>query len=555
MRERNKRQSTATTTKGKGREEINLLTELPDKEKYYSMGLDNLRIEYYEAILAWQKAQTAESATRERAAAAKKGGPLTRNEIDDLMQDLMTNPVQAIDDLFDIQHMIAGIYFSRLEEEFKAILTRERRTDRLDGVIDLFGLEIMENTEGYASAYLDRSVESIPAAILPESLFRGAIGSRNTAHDPEDAAASDFIRENYAAIMGRLKRRRVLSQKPFRLPTTGLISLRQASLTTQLSRQQMRGSADNPGLFDHLLMEDDEKRRRGIIKGKGVQFFIEQYKETISKMGPEMRMLIKAAGAKARTDNNPEVTIFTDEWRRLRRLSDNQFAREQLMEAREGLKVWIRLDSDPALPKEAQGGADFALFQEVAPFHGGLHLLYGNTAWKVLNSKKSSDIQIPAEAFGLSLKKSPCAFDFICRLYENEDENAHNPDRRGWITVQTLMASSPEMKTEAEVIKYHRRKFREKIISPFEVALDYLEEAGLIEEWTYWDKNGEAVEAARDFKHFKGLEVHYTLTIEPNLTKKIEGRQRILQKREKARKALESKLIKKQEEAKLFADK
>lgn len=523
-----------------------MLTELPDKQKYYEMALTDLRNATYDSIRTWQREVLAEKSRRIEAA-KKSGQPLSTEVEEDLFEVLLKNATPAIMDLVFINTEIEKIYEERLGQAAENILAYKSKAARIKGVIKLFGLKFSYNTD-------------LPNKIARELKDRGVPAITDTLNDLDHAeAAQAFLRDNFNAFIKELKRQEEAEAKKQARrrgkletglqPVNGFIEAYQGPITHQLSRRHMKGDPGNPGLFDHLI--DD--LGKATIQAGGMTIYIDNYNEAIKKLDDDSTRLNDLAAAKAKQTNSDEVFFSTAEYMRLRQLKDPKYARQELKAAKEGLySVSIRIEAAAKGQKEPST-RDFRLFQETADDGGtNIGLKYSERAFQILQGYVQP-FDMDPRAFALD----GLSYSIYRRLLEHKTINARKtkegedptlkPENK--IGVITILEGT-RLPTEAQVLAKYGPKLSEKILQPFEKSMETLVDQGILREWYYIGVNDARVDPPKNYRQFEGLNIRFQLDKEPDTAKLEEYRERQEKLFEEEKRRAERKAVRKAIEAK-----
>jgi len=522
------------------------LTELPDKKKYYEMALTDLRDAMYDSIRTWQREVLAEKARRTETAKSP-GQPLSAEVEEDLLEVLLKNATPAIMDLVFINTEIEKIYSERLTQAAEKVLAYKSKAARIKGLIKLLGLKFSYNVNPLSK-------------ISRELKDRGVPAITHTLHDSDHAEnARVFLRDNFDAFIKELKRQEEAEAKKQARrrgklemglqPVNGFIEAYQGPITHQLSRRQMKGDPDNPGLFDHLL--DDFNK--ATIQAGGMTIYIDNYKEAIGKLDEYAIRLNDLVAAKAKQATSPEVSFSTAEYMRLRQLKDPKYARQELKTAKEGLySVSIRIEIPVKGAKEPQTN-EFRLFQETAEDGGNnIGFKYSDRAFGILQSYvQPFDMDLRAFALdGLS-------YSIYRRLLEHKTVNARKPGEgddptlkpEDKIGVKTILEGT-RLPTESQVLAKYGPKLSEKILQPFEKSMENLVDKGILREWYYIGVNDARVDPPKSYRQFEGLNIRFQLDKEPDTAKLEEHREKMDKLFAEEKKKFEKKAVRKAIEAK-----
>lgn len=548
MRERNKRQSTDTTTNGKGREEINLLMELPDKEKYYRMPLDRLKGEKYAAVDAWQKKISADKAIREAIFKDQTGRAATWEESQSLFEDALRYMTPEIGDLIFIQLEIEKIYIERLKGEVEAILSRESKADKVKGIIDLFGLILgpKDNITADASIYYKETGEVLPAFILPESFRRGKQGLINTLHDPDDApAASLFIMDNWKAVISELEKRdkEKKSREAYGYARGGKIT--DAMMLIHRAEKPEDKDVDIGEIslggvkitIGHEKGEIANEQQQGTLPGfSSIQDLLSP------KLQQSVLYMLKClhdGGVKAGRIEGPVSDFATK-----RGISERD-AREQLREAMAILR-------NARLSKTAGTEGEF---ENVYMFGGTERIINGKFFFSFNPDFLRRYFEQPAIPFALKLFEintqynpySP-ALGWKMLSHFNMNKADNNANR---ISVRKLLdvCENFGMPTYEAVMETDRAVGR-RIIEPFERDMNELEERQVLF-WRYADRGkNEAKEIPTTYQDFIGKIIIFELLNYPDPTKQIEEIEANRARRRRAKDRTDLKRLEKQQEKK-----
>lgn len=520
-----------------------MLTELPDKQKYYAMALTDLRDASNAATLAWTRAVIDERNRRSQ----ELGEAATQKDREDIINDLLKNATPAIMDLISVATWIEDIYRERLEKATEEVLSRATLKAKIDGLIDLLGMKLMK-----------------PGQPQPNQVTIGIeeFGKETITFAPGTLSLSEegekFFRENWTAIVKELQRReRAEAKKQARRagklvtglqPLNGVFEAYQGPLTHQFSRRHMKGDPENPGLFDHLL--DDFGK--GTIQAQGMTIYIDNYNEAIKKLDEDSSRLIDLAAAKAKQTNSNEIFFSTAEYMRIRELKDPYKARQELKTAKEGLyAVSIRIEAAKG-QNETQTN-DFRLFQETADDGGtNIGLKYSDKAFKILRSY--------VQPFDMDMRVFPLdglSYSIYRRLLEHKTINARKT-RQGEdptlkpedkISIKTILEGT-RLPTKEQVLQKYGPKLSEKILQPFERSMEKLVDAGILREWYYIGVNDAKADPPKNYRQFEGLNIRFFLDMEPDTEKLEEYRERQEKLFEAERKRAEKKAVRKIVEAK-----
>lgn len=131
------------------------------------------------------------------------------------------------------------------------------------------------------------------------------------------------------------------------------------------------------------------------------------------------------------------------------------------------------------------------------PVAGGTYGIRGDRAaftfspdvMTYLFNPTASQIDLPPELFATDDTNHPAAFQIGVKLYTHDNQNHGEaaPDR---LKLTTLLNAARELPTPEELAKGRRSK-TERIMGPFEAAMDHLVDVGALKAWDYCHENGE----------------------------------------------------------------
>lgn len=131
------------------------------------------------------------------------------------------------------------------------------------------------------------------------------------------------------------------------------------------------------------------------------------------------------------------------------------------------------------------------------PVAGGTYGIRGDRAaftfspdvMTYLFNPTASQIDLPPELFATDDTNHPAAFQIGVKLYTHDNQNHGEaaPDR---LKLTTLLNAARELPTPEELAKGRRSK-TERIMGPFEAAMEHLVDVGALKAWDYCHENGE----------------------------------------------------------------
>jgi len=507
------------------REEINLLTELKDRDRYLQMDLNRLREESYASIRAWQGALLEEKDRRLKEAAEKQGKPLTAEQQESMFDDLLKYATPAIMDLIFIADQIGQVLTDRVQQEADAIIAEKNRTKQIGGLIDLYGIRratredkanppftshLIKTDELYFAHYWDLIDQNIQRLIDKNSkAILAEIDKRERARRS---------REAYGYVRGGR-------------PTTALSLLYKAKREKEINIGEVAFEGVTITLGEPLRGEAGEEQLPG-------------FSDIKDKLTPNLQhsifYMLKClhdGGIKAGYIGGP-VMQYAD----IRNITERE-AREQLAAAMEILRH----------AKISGRGRENGEFEDVYIFGGTKKIINGRFFFSFNKDFQEAYFALPAVPYALKLFEcntqynpySPALGWKLMQHYNmnKADRNANRISVKSLLKVCELYG----LPTYEAVMESDRAVYR-RILEPVQRDMNNLEDMGIVA-WRYADKGrDEAGEIPFKYEDFIDKFIIFELLDYPDPKEQIEAIVKNREKRKRATEKAELKRLEKQAE-------
>jgi len=445
-----------------------LLTELPDKQKYYEMALTDLSGALSAATLAWTRAVIDERNRR----AQELGEKATAKDNEDITNDLLKNATPAIMDLIGIATWIEEIYRERLDKATEEILSGKNQKAKIDGLIDLYGMKLSQPEPQPNQVTI--GIEKFGAETITF-----APGTLN----PSEAGEA-FLRENWNAIVKELQQREraEAAREAFgyirggNVPTA-LMNLPMAKRKTDLDKGEIAYKDVTITLGVLEKVEEGESTLPCFTKVE------ELLTRSLNQTVLYLLQCLNDGGVKKGV-----ITGKVEDFATKRDITIRE-AKDLL---RDGMEVLRHA-------KITQAGKEAGDFEDVYIFGGTKKILRGNFFFSFNPDFREAYFNLPVvpvalRIYAVNQQYNPYSvvmgMKMLSHLNMNiADKNANRISVEKLLTVCQEFANMP---TYEEVMASDRAVGR-RIIEPFERDLNQLEDMNILT-WRYADKRKEEAE-------------------------------------------------------------
>ena len=268
----------------------------------------------------------------------------------------------------------------------------------------------------------------------------------------------------------------------------------------------------------------NESEDIGIITYDSLTVKLTNYHE-LTNIKTSTHMLLDALTEKltAQGIGEGDVTLSMDDYMRLRELSDEKAAREQVDN---DLNILFHAYLSFSERRRGRGNnkdyIDVHLVESKGISKGVIRVQFTKTFLDILGNYPV--MPIPLKIFRINANKNPNAYALLRKIAEHRNMNAGKPNA-DIISVKTLLKAAA-LPTYEE-LQQSNRAVTQRIIDPFERDMNINSDSY---EWEYCHKNGAPLtdEELNKFTYdvFIGLNVHIFWKQYPDQTKLIEDRQR-----------------------------